>query len=494
MTYGLMVSSLVLLLVLQFFWLHSSYEKAYMDLRKETSSLFRNTLFALRDSIFMKRIEAASSVDSIPRRGGIRIQRRDSAIGVWATGTPKVHTKANSFQIYISTTAAKDSLQDVLNPLVSKLHSGHFNKGNGFVVRFDLDTLNEDSLRVRFQQELAKADIDASFRIDRFLFKRPPLDLDPSLHNIMLRAGEGPPPFEQEADFNIYADTLTSEWVRYDPAHRYAATLTDIRPLLIKQIAPEILFSFFLTALTSLAFVFMYRSIRTQQRLMEMKNDFISNISHELKTPVTTVSVALEALKNFKGLENPRLTEEYLDIAQNELSRLALLTDKVLKSAIFESKGVSFEPEPVDLEKLVHQILNSMRLLFEKQKAKVEFEKIGENFVVSGGSVHLTNVIYNLLDNALKYSPGEPNIKISLKNNQHQIEILVKDQGIGIPTEYRKKIFEKFFRVPTGDVHNIKGYGLGLSYVDSVVRSHKGSIEVAGGNGPGSVFRIVLPK
>jgi signal transduction histidine kinase len=280
----------------------------------------------------------------------------------------------------------------------------------------------------------------------------------------------------------------------FAPPIRYAAVFENIRPFLFFQIGPQILFSLALTLITSAAFWMMYRSMRSQQRLMELKNDFISNITHELKTPVTTVSVALEALRNFKGLENPQTTREYLDIAQGELNRLTILTDKVLKTAVLDNPGVNFETEAIDLRKTVDQILHSMKLIFEKQKAHVTFEQQGDSFTIRGGSVHLTNVIYNLLDNALKYSGSEPQISIRLEEDANQVILKVADKGIGIPSEYKKKIFEKFFRVPTGDVHNIKGYGLGLSYVDSVVRSHRGLIEVASKPGEGSVFIISLPK
>lgn len=238
----------------------------------------------------------------------------------------------------------------------------------------------------------------------------------------------------------------------------------------------------------------MYRSLRAQQRVMDLKNDFISNITHELKTPVTTVSVALEAIKNFKGQNNPELTTEYLEIAQNELNRLNILTDKILKTAIFEDKGVAYNAEPVDVNLLVSQVLNSMKLVFEKQKAIVSYSCKGNDFNLLGGAAHLTSVVYNLLDNALKYSPANPAITISLSENKEEIELRIKDNGIGIAPEYKKKVFEKFFRVPTGDVHNIKGYGLGLSYVDSVVKSHNGTITVESEPGKGSEFIIRLPK
>jgi len=264
--------------------------------------------------------------------------------------------------------------------------------------------------------------------------------------------------------------------------------------LFLRQIAPQILFSFFLTILTVIAFIILYRNLRAQQRLMELKNDFISNVTHELKTPVATVSVALEALKNFHALNDPKLTNEYLDIARNELNRLTLMTDKILKASVFENKGITIQKESVDLQKTVTQILDSMRLIFEKRQAKVSFTPEGESFIVEGEHAHITNVIYNLLDNALKYSPEMPVISIDLKEISDSVVLSVRDEGLGIPVEFKKKIFEKFFRVPTGDVHNIKGYGLGLSYVSGVVKAHQGSIEVESESGKGSTFIIRWPK
>ncbi len=228
--------------------------------------------------------------------------------------------------------------------------------------------------------------------------------------------------------------------------------------------------------------------------MMTLKNDFISNVTHELKTPVTTVGVALEALKNFKGLENKALTEEYLEIAQKELNRLSLLTDKILKTAIFEDKGIEFIPEAIAFDALIEDVIASMKLVVEKNDAQVIFEKSGTDFTVMGSPERLLSVIYNLLDNAIKYSSLYPTISIALKEENTKIIFSVNDNGIGISKEYHRKIFEKFFRVPTGDVHNIKGYGLGLSYVDSVIRVHGGSLTVESEPGKGSTFIITLKK
>lgn len=459
---ALMMSSIALLLLLQTLWILNSYDQARNDLHRQTSDLFRGTLVEIRDSIFMKSFEKFSP-DSVHLSGG------------------KAH--AMFFSVNIDTVKEGERIRRRRAEFV--INHGKDSMNNNVIFRYTIDTVRKDTIIYHYQQALAKANIDLEFKI-RVDSRRP-----------FFNDADGPPPLPPlivDDELPTEKGSLATDWARFSPAIRYAATFDNIRPYLYFKIGPQILFSIVLTLITSAAFWMMYRSMRSQRKLMELKNDFISNITHELKTPVTTVSVALEALKNFKGLENPKTTREYLDIAQAELTRLTLLTDKVLKSAAFDNRGVDIENEPVDLHKTVDQILHSMKLIFEKQKAHVTFEKKGDSFTVRGGSVHLTNVIYNLLDNALKYSYGEPEISIKLEEDDNKVVLKVADKGIGIPAEYRKKIFEKFFRVPTGDVHNIKGYGLGLSYVDSVVRSHHGSIEVLSKPGEGSVFAISLPK
>jgi signal transduction histidine kinase len=298
---------------------------------------------------------------------------------------------------------------------------------------------------------------------------------------------------DSDVEHRIYDNTIYLDPVRINPLSRYQASMLNIQAVLLKEIAPQILFSFFLTALTLLAFVVLYRNLRAQQRLMELKNDFISNMTHELKTPVSTVSVALEALKNFHGLDNPTRTQEYLEIAQNELNRLTLMTDKILKAAVFENQRIVLHKEAVDLKVVTEKIVDAMKVLFEKHHAQVSLKTEGDNFIVNGEETHLTNVIYNLIDNALKYSSQHPVVTITLRESGGGVEFIISDNGIGIPAAYQKKIFEKFFRVPTGDVHNAKGYGLGLSYVASVVKSHGGSIELESDASNGSSFRIIFP-
>jgi two-component system, OmpR family, phosphate regulon sensor histidine kinase PhoR len=264
-------------------------------------------------------------------------------------------------------------------------------------------------------------------------------------------------------------------------------------PYLMKKITQPVLFSIFLLGVTIFCFVLFYRNLLAQQRLTAIKNDFISNITHELKTPIATVSVAIEALKNFNALDDPQKAKEYLDISGNELQRLSLLVDKVLKLSMFENKEIALQKEPFDLAQLTEDVMASMKLQFEKQKAICSLEISSGNFVIEADKLHLTSVIYNLLDNALKYSKGNPEIKVSLIDQKQYLELRVSDNGIGIAPEYKRKIFEQFFRVPSGNRHNIKGYGLGLSYVNHIVASHQGFIEAETELGKGSTFIVKLP-
>jgi two-component system, OmpR family, phosphate regulon sensor histidine kinase PhoR len=274
----------------------------------------------------------------------------------------------------------------------------------------------------------------------------------------------------------------------------YQASFEAPTSFLMRKIAPQILLSLLLVAFTSISFLFLYRNLLAQRRLTLMKNDFISNITHELKTPIATVNVAIEALRNFDALQSPERTKEYLDISASELQRLSLLVDKVLKLSMFENKDIELQKSDFNLKELVEEVMHSMRLQFQKNKATISFKTAGEPFHIHADRLHITSVIYNLLDNALKYGGSKPEIKVELAATPQEFKLRVEDNGIGISPEYANKVFEKFFRVPSGDHHNIKGYGLGLSYAAHVVHQHGGTISVDSQPGKGSAFTIKLPN
>ena len=297
--------------------------------------------------------------------------------------------------------------------------------------------------------------------------------------------------FKRDSSDAVITDKV---FVGYTTPYTYQAKFEDTNMYVLGKMQMQIGGSLLVLLLVTGSFIVLYRNLLAQQRLAEIKNDFISNITHELKTPIATVGVAIEALRNFNAIQSPERTKEYLDISAAELQRLSLLVDKVLKLSMFEKQQIELNKEPFDLKELMNETLKIMKLQFDKQKAIVTFTSTDHSFMLEADKLHITSVIYNLLDNALKYSRSNAQIQVNLDLvDQKAIVLTVSDNGMGIASEYQGKIFDKFFRVPTGDKHNIKGYGLGLSYVAEVVKSHKGSISVESEPEKGSTFTVTLP-
>jgi two-component system, OmpR family, phosphate regulon sensor histidine kinase PhoR len=273
----------------------------------------------------------------------------------------------------------------------------------------------------------------------------------------------------------------------------FRLTLNNTNAYLLKKMWPQILVSLLLIGFTVLSFWILYRNLVRQQKLNQLKNDFIGNITHELKTPIATVSVALEAIRNFDAIKDPEKTKNYLDISTAELQRLNLLVDKVLKLSMFENKEITLQKTTFNVKELVEEVVGTMKLQLERQQATLTINCTGDNFMIEADRLHLSSVVYNLVDNALKYGGPKPEIEIALMAHNGFMELRVTDKGIGIAPEYRKQVFEKFFRVPTGNVHNTKGYGLGLSYVNYILRRHQGFIQVESEPGKGSSFIARFP-
>lgn len=274
----------------------------------------------------------------------------------------------------------------------------------------------------------------------------------------------------------------------------FGVEIKDYNFYLIKRISPQILFAFILLLLTGAAFYLAFRSLRDQIRLSNLRNEFISNISHELKTPVSTVKVAIEALQDFDRKQDPNLVSEYLEMASLEMNRLDILIEKVLNTSRLEENSKLIHPVKTELNQFVQEIIKSLKIRFNHIGAIVEFDSKVENAMVDIDILHIQGVLLNLIDNSLKYSGLHSSINIALEENEDNYELSVSDNGPGIPEEYIKKVFEKFFRVPTDNIHNIKGYGLGLSYSALVMNQHKGAITVKNLIDGGCKFILSFPK
>ncbi len=249
-----------------------------------------------------------------------------------------------------------------------------------------------------------------------------------------------------------------------------------------------------LLILTTGCFLFMLSTILRQKKLSDIKNDFINNMTHELKTPIATVSAAVEAMQHFGALNDPKKTQTYLTISQNELRRLSDLVEKVLNMAVEEQKEMVLQPDWIDPAGLVQELVQRHQL---KAPKPVTFQVDIEPEMIKADPMHLANVINNLIDNAIKYSDDDVTIRISGVSTPDGWQLTVADNGPGIPKGYQEAIFDRFFRVPTGNLHPVKGFGLGLYYVRQVIERHGGTIRVQSETGAsdrrGSEFFIWLP-
>jgi two-component system phosphate regulon sensor histidine kinase PhoR len=225
-----------------------------------------------------------------------------------------------------------------------------------------------------------------------------------------------------------------------------------------------------------------------------LKTDFINNMTHEFKTPVTTISLATQMLKNEKIASNPEKVQNYSSIIEEENKRLSGHIENVLQVARLDRGEFKLKLESININELLNEIADTLELRIQNESGELVKNMDAKKALINGDLFHLTNAFYNLLDNAIKYKKDD-HLKITLatKNNAKGIIVSIIDEGIGIPKDSQKKVFEKFYRAPTGNIHNVKGFGLGLSYVQVIVSAHGGDVRVESEPGKGSRFDVFLP-
>ena len=240
------------------------------------------------------------------------------------------------------------------------------------------------------------------------------------------------------------------------------------------------------------AFYFTVNTIYKQKQLSEIKNDFINNMTHELKTPISTIQLACEALTD-SDMNSPESQGTFIEMIKDENARLKGLVDTVLKTAILDKGQVKLNEEPINLLDVLNRVKDNFSLKISQLGGEIKIENDLPELIFEGDNQHMTNVFQNLIDNAIKYSSEIPKITISTLKTINNYIVTVTDNGIGISKENLDKVFEKLYRVPTGDLHNVKGFGLGLNYVKSIVELHGGNITVKSTKYKGSSFIITLP-
>jgi two-component system, OmpR family, phosphate regulon sensor histidine kinase PhoR len=333
--------------------------------------------------------------------------------------------------------------------------------GDSLSVAYDKSKLNLDTLRTFYKEELALKGVHAAF------------EFNPRENNT-------------HAFITQKINTALRDPYQKEPVYAgFASPFTYF----LKEMKWVITSTLLLIGITLFCFGYTVKTLLSQQKLAELKDNFINNMTHELNTPITSIRITSEALRTFK--HSPETEREYLAIIGQQTEKLTDLTTQILNTNSLVVKRKSWKI--LDVRNTIQFAIDNLSLQAEKQHAIIEYQISGEEINVKGDAESLLNAFTNVIDNALKYTPQGLELTIASIVQKGYVEISFADNGPGIPEEYRKQIFENFFRVPQGNTHNVKGYGLGLSYVQQVVSQHRGSVTVSGNQPHGSIFKLTFP-
>jgi len=248
-----------------------------------------------------------------------------------------------------------------------------------------------------------------------------------------------------------------------------------------------------LMLITIAFFIYSMFVILRQKQLSELQRDFINNMTHEFKTPISTINISTDVfLQNEKIKADPRL-DRYARIIKEQVMRLNTQVEKVLQLAKIERDNIELNQEAIDLAELIRSISPSIEIKVNEKQGLLHLDLEAQTSMIKADRLHLTNILHNLVDNAVKYSKAIPDIHIGLRNENRRLVLSVSDNGMGIPKEHQKRVFDKFYRVPTGNVHNVKGFGLGLFYVKSMCQAHHWKLDLASEPGKGTTISITMP-
>ena len=297
--------------------------------------------------------------------------------------------------------------------------------------------------------------------------------------------------FEYEPKSNFKVPIFYDE--NNQTSYRLLVNFPEDRKFILSGIIGMILLSIIFTSIIILAYSSALFQLVKQRKISEIKTDFINNMTHEFKTPIATINLALDAIRNPKVIDDKEKVLRYLTMIKEENKRMHAQVENVLRISKLEKNELNISKDRVELNDLVEDALSHVELLVEHRQGYIKTFFNAEKSSVLANETHFTNVIVNILDNAIKYSPDAPKIEVHTENAGTNIILKIKDHGSGMSKAAAKKVFEKFYREHTGNIHNVKGHGLGLAYVKRIVEDHQGHVSVESEKDKGSTFIIKLP-
>jgi two-component system, OmpR family, phosphate regulon sensor histidine kinase PhoR len=303
----------------------------------------------------------------------------------------------------------------------------------------------------------------------------------------------------QSEDFKL-SDEQTAFKIQLSPDDSYVShetlfvTTYEDKNQVLREMGWMIVASIVFTTIIIMAFAVTVRTLFNQKKLSEIKSDFINNMTHELKTPLATISLAIDALTNEKVIHDTEKIRYYSAMIKDENKRMNKQVEKILQAARLEKEKINLNLQQLNSHEIINKVTENFALQVREKNGELSLNLNATNPFLDADDVHFSNIIFNLFDNAIKYSLESPKIMVETQSGHNTLIIKIKDNGIGMDKETQSRIFEKFYRAHTGDIHNVKGFGLGLSYVKAIVDAHGGKIKVESSLGKGSTFTLLLPS
>ena len=386
-------------------------------------------------------------------------------------------------------------------------HKGSYAAGGNKKIKqdkFSLDFLKPYSVGQQFsvddiKRKLQKAFLENNLKDVQFEFGVASFDRN-GIENYFTRQSESFAAFYEDSLHNTSIITLLTppsgspgENLSSDEA--FIVVIPNIKNFVLKSLRWRIITSIAFTLVILAAFYLTVRTMLRQKKLGEIKNDFINNMTHEFKTPIATISLAVDAMRNEKVISDRTKLGYFSGIIKEENQRMNRQVETILKASQLEKQEVDLNLKPVHVHEVINDVVDNFILQLEDKKGKIELLLNAPNDLINADEVHFSNLVNNLMDNAVKYAKENvpPVIKLTTHSNGKYFTMKVEDNGIGMNRDTIKRIFERFYRAHTGNVHNVKGFGLGLSYVKTMVEAHDGDIKAESTLGKGSTFTVDLP-
>lgn len=459
----LMGLALLALVGVQGYWIKNAMIVRHANFVRSINEAFDGFSFRLEKSDLAGRLE--STISHIAASSDQAVSKNDSLYAAMKHEFGDISNRSELIKFYNKYLLAEEtdeeySLQSSFH-LIEKRLSYHL-----------LDSLLKD--------ELNKKSINAHFQFGVF---------STAQGRMILRS---PGSDQMELLEKGYAFTLFPGDLKEEPDY-LMLFFPNERGYLMGQMSDLLIISISLILIIIFSFTYTVLTIYRQKRISEMKNDFINNMTHEFKTPISTISLACQALKDVDVAKSEALYDSYIGVIGEENQRLGAMAEKILQSAVLDKKQLELKKEWFDLHEVITDVVNKIGIQVQIKDGSITTEFSADPSNIYADKVHITNVFNNLLDNANKYTPQKPLIKVSTQNVNTGILVSVEDNGIGISKKNQKKIFDKLYRVPMGNLHDFKGFGLGLSYVKAIVEYHKGSVRLESELRKGTKFDVFLP-